>query len=41
MRVPFLDLSAHHHAIQDEILAAIREVNSHLSLAKTAHACAV
>ncbi len=26
MRVPFLDLNAHHHAIQDEILAAIREV---------------
>ena len=26
MRVPFLDLNAHHRAIQDEILAAIREV---------------
>jgi dTDP-4-amino-4,6-dideoxygalactose transaminase len=26
MRVPFLDLNAHHHVIQDEILAAIREV---------------
>ena len=26
MRVPFLDLSAHHHALRDEILAAIREV---------------
>jgi len=26
MRVPFLDLNAHHRVIQDEILAAIREV---------------
>jgi dTDP-4-amino-4,6-dideoxygalactose transaminase len=26
MQVPFLDLTAHHHPIQDEILAAIREV---------------
>ncbi len=26
MRVPFLDLSAHHHALEDEVLAAIREV---------------
>src|ERR1700733_10316097 len=26
MRVPFLDLKAHHQGLQDEILAAIREV---------------